>query len=58
MIEVGPVVNGMRVVRSGLTADDRVIVNGLQRAMPGVVVDARTTTLTSTAQLETDNRAQ
>jgi RND family efflux transporter MFP subunit len=50
-LDVGPVVNGMRVVRSGLAATDRVIVNGVQRAMPGAVVDARDTTITDTAAL-------
>lgn len=34
-VELGPVVGGLRVIRSGLTAKDRVIVNGIQRAMPG-----------------------
>jgi RND family efflux transporter MFP subunit len=57
-LEVGPVVNGMRVIRSGLGANDRVIVNGVQRAMPGAVVDARATTLTNTAELETGTRKQ
>jgi RND family efflux transporter MFP subunit len=57
-LDVGPVVDGMRVVRSGLLANDRVIVNGVQRAMPGAVVDARATTITSTAQRETDTRQQ
>jgi RND family efflux transporter MFP subunit len=57
-LDVGPVVNGMRVVRGGLTAEDRVIVNGTQRAMPGAVVDARATTLTSTAELETGTRKE
>lgn len=57
-LEVGPEINGMRVVRSGLAPEDRVIVNGVQRAMPGAVVDARATTLTSTAELETGTRKQ
>ncbi|WP_411338619.1 efflux RND transporter periplasmic adaptor subunit [Sphingopyxis sp. J-6] len=34
-VELGPVVDGLRVIRSGVTAKDRVIVNGIQRAMPG-----------------------
>lgn len=57
-LDVGPVVNGMRIVRSGLEPADRVIVNGVQRAMPGAVVDARATTITSTAELETGTRKQ
>jgi RND family efflux transporter MFP subunit len=53
VLDIGPLVNGMRVVRSGLTANDRVIINGVQRAMPGAVVEARVTTITNTAELET-----
>jgi len=34
-VQLGPVVDGLRVIRSGVTAKDRVIVNGIQRAMPG-----------------------
>ena len=34
-VQLGPVVDGLRVIRSGITANDRVIVGGLQRAMPG-----------------------
>lgn len=34
-VTLGPVVDGLRVVRTGLTVKDRVIVNGIQRAMPG-----------------------
>lgn len=52
-LDVGPIVNGLRVVRSGLESTDRVIVNGVQRAMPGAIVDARATSITSTAALET-----
>jgi multidrug efflux system membrane fusion protein len=37
-VTLGPVVDGLRVVRSGLEAGDRVVVNGLQRARPGAVV--------------------
>jgi RND family efflux transporter MFP subunit len=33
--------DGRRVVLAGLSADDRVIVNGLQRVRPGSVVEAR-----------------
>ncbi len=37
-VETGRLVDGLRVVRSGLTAGDVVIVNGLQRVRPGVSV--------------------
>ena len=34
-VETGPLVRGLRVIRSGLTADDRVVIEGLPRARPG-----------------------
>src|SRR5262249_11896358 len=34
-VTLGPVIDGQRVVRGGLDAQDRVIVNGLMRARPG-----------------------
>jgi membrane fusion protein, multidrug efflux system len=37
-VTLGPRVNGLRVVREGLGPEDRIIVNGLQRAMPGMKV--------------------
>ena len=37
-ITLGAAVEGLRVVTSGLTAGERVVVNGLQRVRPGVVV--------------------
>lgn len=39
-VQLGPVIDGLRVVRSGLKAGDVVIVNGLQRVRPGASVDA------------------
>lgn len=40
-VEVGPIVDGLRVVRSGLTAKDRVIIRGFQKAPPGTPVVAK-----------------
>jgi RND family efflux transporter MFP subunit len=34
-VTLGPVVDGLRVVRSGLTPEDRVVIAGLHRARPG-----------------------
>jgi RND family efflux transporter MFP subunit len=34
-IELGPLVEGLRVVRSGLSMSDRVLISGIQRAKPG-----------------------
>ena len=38
VVTLGPLVDGLRVVRSGLETTDRVIVNGLQRVRPGAKV--------------------
>lgn len=37
-VMLGPVVDGLRVVKDGLAATDRVVVNGLMRARPGTKV--------------------
>jgi RND family efflux transporter MFP subunit len=37
-VELGPVVDGMRVVRSGLKPGDTIVVNGLMRVRPGMQV--------------------
>lgn len=37
-VTLGPIIDGLRVVRSGLSPGDVIIVNGLQRVRPGVVV--------------------
>ena len=38
-VTLGPIVDDLRVVRSGVTAGDLVIVNGLQRVRPGAKVE-------------------
>ncbi|MEA3388039.1 efflux RND transporter periplasmic adaptor subunit [Sphingobium sp. CCH11-B1] len=40
-VELGPIVDGLRIIRSGLTPQDRVIVSNLQAAMPGAKVSVR-----------------
>jgi RND family efflux transporter MFP subunit len=42
-VTVGPVVDGLRVIKSGLPADARVIIRGHQRMMPGVPISAKLT---------------
>jgi RND family efflux transporter MFP subunit len=39
-VELGPMVEGLRVVRSGLAPADRIVIEGLQRARPGQKVKA------------------
>jgi RND family efflux transporter MFP subunit len=43
-VEVGPVVGEMTVVENGLKPDDRVVVSGTLRAVPGQKVDPQTQT--------------
>ncbi len=38
-VELGPKLEGLRIVRSGLNRGERIVVNGLQRAFPGTQVD-------------------
>ncbi len=38
-VEVGALANGLRVVRSGITAQDEVVIQGTQFAMPGAKVN-------------------
>ncbi|NOU05126.1 MAG: efflux RND transporter periplasmic adaptor subunit, partial [Hyphomicrobiaceae bacterium] len=41
-VELGPIIDGLRVIRTGLTANDTVIIKGLQRARPGGKVAPKT----------------
>jgi hypothetical protein len=39
-VELGPMVEGQRIVRSGLDAGQEIVVNGLERVRPGMPVSA------------------
>jgi len=39
-VEPGQLVGDLRVIETGLTKDDRVVVGGIARAIPGEKVDA------------------
>ena len=39
-VTLGPLVDGLRVIRQGLTAGELIVVNGLQRVRPGMEVNA------------------
>ena len=43
-VEIGPVVGDMTVIETGLKPDDRVVVSGTLRAIPGQKVDPKTQT--------------
>jgi len=40
-VTVGPMIDGLRVVKTGLQPGESIIVEGLLRVRPGVVVDAK-----------------
>jgi RND family efflux transporter MFP subunit len=47
-VETGPLVDGQRVIEKGLTPDDRVVVAGILRAIPGQKVDPQMQTAKAT----------
>jgi RND family efflux transporter MFP subunit len=42
-VQIGPVENGLRVIESGLKPDDRVVIAGLLRVIPGQKIDPQMT---------------
>jgi len=48
-VTLGPLVEGLRVISSGLAASDRVIINGLMRARPGSKVAPQQSTASAPA---------
>ena len=57
-VTLGPIQDGLRIVKSGLTGSDRVVVNGLQRVRPGAKVAPHDVPMTpSTATAVTDGGA-
>ncbi len=48
-VKPGPVYEGLRVIESGLTAGERIVVNGLQHVRPGDVVAPETSSTPATA---------
>ena len=49
-VELGPLSGGLRIVKSGLAATDRVIINGLMRARPGTKVTPQPGSISPPAQ--------
>lgn len=48
-VTLGPIIDGLRVVRSGLTPADRVIIQGQQRVRPGMKVTPKAGRIVSSA---------
>jgi multidrug efflux system membrane fusion protein len=49
-IEIGPIVHGLRIIRTGLDKADRVVIEGLGRARPGQKVTAEDGKIEATGQ--------
>ena len=45
VVEIGPIVRGLRVIRKGLVGTERFVLRGLQRVIPGEAVVAKMETL-------------
>jgi multidrug efflux system membrane fusion protein len=50
-VTLGASVNGLRVVKDGLKADERIVVNGLQRIRPGALVAPQVVEMSAKAEL-------
>lgn len=50
-VELGPKLEGLRIVRQGLAKGEKIVVNGLQRAMPGATVDPQAVPMADPATL-------
>jgi membrane fusion protein, multidrug efflux system len=50
-VQLGPMIDGLRVVRSGLKEGDVVVINGLQRIRPGMHVDPQKEPMTLEASI-------
>jgi multidrug efflux pump subunit AcrA (membrane-fusion protein) len=55
-VTLGPIVDGLRVVRTGLGPGDRIVVSGLQRVRPGMKVDPVAVAMEEPAAPKRDTR--
>jgi len=44
-VTLGPIIDGLRVIRSGISDSDKIIINGIQRARPGAIVKPEPATI-------------
>ncbi|MGH9371552.1 MAG: efflux RND transporter periplasmic adaptor subunit [Vicinamibacterales bacterium] len=51
-VTLGPMVDGLRVIRRGLSAGERIVVSGLQRVRPGVRVEPEIVAMNQSARSE------
>jgi hypothetical protein len=50
LVELGPQINGLRVVEQGLAPGDVIVVNGLQHVRPGQTVEATRVAMSGNAE--------
>ena len=58
LASLGAAVDGLRVVASGLKANEKVVVNGLQRVRPGVLVQPQEVPMNAKPELQAHKTAQ
>jgi multidrug efflux pump subunit AcrA (membrane-fusion protein) len=52
-VHLGPLVDGLRVVTSGLKPGEQIVINGLQRARPGLKVTPTAAPMTPDSTVDT-----
>ncbi|WP_166839235.1 efflux RND transporter periplasmic adaptor subunit [Rheinheimera pleomorphica] len=57
-VELGEKLDGLRIINKGLSAVDRIVVNGLQRVRPSMQIDPKLVDMASSAQLAALKDAQ
>ena len=57
-VELGEKLDGLRIVSKGLSASDRIVVNGLQRVRPSMQIEPKLVDMASSAQLAALKDAQ
>jgi multidrug efflux system membrane fusion protein len=57
-VKLGPITDGLRVVRDGLHEGDTIVVSGLQRVRPGAIVTPKKVSMAVQASLPGDTTAQ
>jgi membrane fusion protein, multidrug efflux system len=57
-VTLGEQVNGLRIVHEGLTATDKIVVNGLQRVMPNMQIEPKLVPMASSEQVAGLRREQ
>jgi multidrug efflux system membrane fusion protein len=54
-VSLGPIVDSLRVVTTGLKSGERIVVNGLQRIRPGALVTPQLTSMDARSELQAQN---